>query len=183
MKEIKNVLKLEEKEAYENVKDFDFSSLCFKTVFDILNDNKILAKAFSETTTFDIRDKDQISLVTFRYGFVKERDEKVYPMVDLIIWLKDYDSEHGTYFCLTLTPFSASLNNITKDAGVYSGCDDKLTQAWKIMLKGFFKKKWVNAFKRYREDIKSLEESEIATKAEIEYQKIEQEHEREINSI
>ena len=70
-----------------------------------------------------------------------------------------------------------------KDAGVYGGCDKELTKIWRIVLKGLNGVEWVNAFKKYYADVKCLKESKIATQAEIEYNKIEQEYENEINSI
>ena len=183
MKEIKVVNKEIEEQAYQSVKGFDHTELCYKTVFNILNDANVFVKVFGELTTYDIEDKTQIKLDTFKYGFVKENDEKIYPMVDLILWLKDLDSDFGSYFCLTLTPFNAGMNNITKDAGVYASCDEDLTKIWRALLKRFFKDKYVEAFKKYCEDVKCLKESKIATEAEKQYLKIQREYEEKINSI
>ena len=179
MREIKEI----EEQAYQNVEGFDHAELCYKTVFNILNDNDVFVKVFRELTTYNIEDKSQIKLDTFKYDFVKEKDEKVYPIVDLVLWLKNLDSDFGSYFCLTLTPFNAGMNNLTKDAGVYGSCDEDLTKIWRVMMKGFFKDKYVKAFKKYCEDVKCLKESKIATQAEIEYRRIEKRYEDEINSI
>ena len=183
MRKIKKANKDIEEQAYQNVKGFDHTELCYKTVFNILNDANVFVKVLGELTTCDIEDKTQIKLETFKYGFVKEKDEKIYPIVDLILLLKDINSDFGSYFTLTLTPFSASLNNITKNTNIYSGRDVELTKIWRVVMKGFFKDEYVKAFKKYCEDIKCLKESKIATKAEIKYQKIEQEYFDEINSI
>lgn len=183
MKEFKEINKEIEEQAYQNVEGFNHTELCYKTVFDILNYTDIFVYVFDKLTSFKVKDKNQIKLDTFKYGFIKEKDEKIYPIVDLVLWLKDFDSDFGSYFCLTLTPFNACMNNLTKDAGVYSSCDKDLTKIWRALLKRFFKEKYVKAFKKYCEDVKCLKESEIATNAEMKYQKIEQEYLNEINSI
>ena len=183
MKEVKGINEKIKEQAYQNVEGFNHTELCYKTVFDILNYTDIFVYVFDKLTSFKVKDKNQIKLDTFKYGFVKENDEKIYPMVDLILWLKDLDSDFGSYFCLTLTPFNAGMNNITKDAGVYASCDKDLTKIWRALLKRFFKDKYVEAFKKYCEDVKCLKESKIATEAEKQYLKIQREYEEKINSI
>ncbi len=183
MKEIKEINKEIEEVAYKNVKGFDLTELCYKTVFEILNYTDIFVYAFDKLTNLKVKDKNQIKLDTFKYGFIKEKDEKIYPIVDLVLWLKGLDSDFGSYFSLTLTPFNAGMNNLTKDAAVYASCDKDLTKIWRALLKRFFKDKYVEAFKKYCEDVKCLKESKIATNAEMKYRKIEQEYLDEIGSI
>lgn len=183
MKEIKNVTKEIEEQAYENVEGFNFTELCFKSIFEIMNCAGVFRKTFNEVTTYEVINNYQIELEGFKYYFVQENDGKVYPAVDWIMSLSDCKGQHGKVFVLTLTPFNACLDNETKNAGVYGGCDKELTKVWRIAIRGFFKDKWVEAFKKYCGDVKNFRESEIATKAEIEYLKNELCYEDEINSI
>ena len=183
MREIKEVNKGIEEKACQNVAGFDHTELCYKTIFDLMNDNGVFVKVLNELTTCFVEDKKQIKLQTFKYGFIQEEDGKIYPLVDLILWLKDMVSDFGSYYCLSLTPFNASLNNLTKDTSAYSGRDKELTKIWRVVMKGFFKDEYVAAFKKYCEDLKCLKESEIATKAEMEYEQIEREFKAEIGSI
>ena len=183
MREIKNVTQEIEKQAYDKVEGFDHTQLCYKTIFELMNNNGVFIKAFNELTTFYIEDKSQVELKTFKYGFVEERDGCVYPMVEMIISLKDKVYPFRAFFCLTLTPFNAGLDDEFKKAGVYGGCDNELTKIWRIIMKSVFEEKWVEAFKSYCCEVKNLRDSEIATKAEIEYLKNEKKYESEMASI
>ena len=53
------------KEAFKNALDFDHTELCFKTIFEILNDSGAFVKAFNELLTFDVCDKKQVELFSF----------------------------------------------------------------------------------------------------------------------
>ena len=183
MKEIKRASRQIELEAKKNVEDFKFDELCFKMVFDMFNDSGVFVKAFNDLTTYEIFNKDQIELSSFSYGYVKEDDGVVYPEVDLILRVSNINSPFKGCFCFTLTPFNAKLDNIFKDAYVYSGCDKEITKCWRIILKNLYGEKWVKAFRRYCEDVRSLKESEVATKAEKEYLLIDEKFNEEINSI
>ena len=146
-----------------------------------MNNSGVFTKAFSELTTYDIKDKNQIELFSFAYGVVEESDERVYPSIDMIIMLRDKDFQ--SYFCFTVNPYNAKMDNLTKDAGVYSGCDKELTSVWRKIMKAFFKDKWVEAFKQYCAETRVIRECEIMSRAEKEYQENERKYEEEINSI
>ncbi|MBO5954741.1 MAG: hypothetical protein J6Q13_02085 [Clostridia bacterium] len=183
MKEVKRVTEEMEQLAYKNVEDFNFIDMCPKFIFELLNDAGVFVKVFNEVTSLIVERNEQIELKTFKYIVVEGEDDKYYPAIDLIVEPHDCKRNYSVEFCLTLTPFSASLDNASKDAGVYGGCDKQLTKIWRIVLKGLNGVEWVNAFKKYYADVKCLKESKIATQAEIEYNKIEQQYENEINSI
>lgn len=183
MEEIKMITEEIEKEASKNVKNFDLTKLCYKSIFDLINNSGAFAKAFSTVTTYSIKDKSQIELFSFNYGYVKEKDERVYPSVDMLIKLNDADNNFQSYFCFTVTPFSAKLDNLTKDAGVYGGCDAELTKIWKKIMKSFFKAKWVEAYNQYCDDMYVLEECAIRTEAENKLLKLKEKYEENINSI
>ena len=183
MKEIKNVDEEIEAQAYKNVEGFNFvDNMCPKFIFDLLNDVGVFKKAFNDVTAIVVRDNEQIELKTFNYVIVKGEDENYYPAIDLIVTLNDCFKKFSYDFCLTLTPFTASLDNARKDAGVYGGCDKELTKIWKIVMNGLFPD-WKNAYIKYCEIAKEIEDSKIATKAELEYLKNQQRFENNINSI
>lgn len=183
MKEVKRVTEEIEQGAYKNVENFNFIDMCPKFLFELFNDVGVFKKVFNEVTSLIVERNEQIELKTFKYIIVKGDDGKYYPAIDLIVEPHDRKRNYSVEFCLTLTPFTASFENAKKDAGVYGGCDKELTKIWRIALKGLNGVEWVDAFKRYCEDSKCLKESKVATQAEIEYNKIEQEYENEINSI
>ena len=183
MKEIEVVDEKMQIEAHENVMGFDHTELCFKTVFDLFNDCGVFVKVFSGLTSFNIKDKGQIGLKGLKYGFAQMKNGKVYPIVDLIISVKDLNSEFDSDFSFTLTPFNASLDNVTKSAGVYGLYDKELSQLWRTIMKGFYKNVYVDAFKKYCAEVRDLKEEQIAIKANREYLKIVAEYEQEINSI
>lgn len=157
MKEIKKITEQIENEAYKNVEGFDFTRLCFRTVFEILNNGGVFIKLFDELFSGCVEDESQITLKTFKYGCVKENDLKIYPMVDLVISLIDADANVETNFCLSLTPFNASFNNLDKDTDIYGVRNKELTKIWRIILKGFLGEAWENALEKYSEKVKSLD--------------------------
>ena len=183
MEEVFNLTEEDKKEAYAKVEGFEFNDLCFKSIFEILNNSGAFVQAFKELTTYAINDKEHIKLTSFNYGFILENDGKIYPTVDLIILVRDSVSGFQTNFCLTLTPFNAKLDDFSKKSGVYGGCDKQFTRLWRLILMELFKDKWVEAFMSYCAEVKNIRESEITTDAEIKYLKNEQQYEEEINSI
>ena len=183
MEQIKKITEKIENEAENNVKNFNFTKFCFKNIFDILNNSGVFEKTFSELTTCYIENKNQISLSTFRYGVVKEDDGCYYPMVDWFIILKDLSWDFESEFCLTLTPFTAKLDNETKDAGVYGGCDKQLTLVWQKVMKTIFKDEYKKALAKYYEDIHSLKECEIKDRAIKDMLENDRKYHEAINSI
>ena len=183
MKQIKETTKEIEEVAYKNVEGFNFPDLCPKFIFELLNDNGVFVKAFNEVTSLVVKSKEQIDLKTFKYIIVKGEDENYYPAIDLMVTLTNSAKNYSADFCLTLTPFTASLDNAKKNAGVYGGCDEQLTKIWKTVMKGFFKEEWKSAYIKYWEIATEINNSKIATKAELEYLKNQQRFEKEINSI
>ena len=183
MEEIKNVDELIEVEAHENVVGFDHTELCFKTVFDLFNDRDVFVKVFRGLTSYTIQDRNQIELKGLRYGYAEMENGKTYPIVDLILCVNDSSLNFKNNFCFTLTPFNAYLNNETKTAGVYGLYDKDLSKLWRIVMKGFFKELYVDAFKKYCADVRDLKEEQIAIKANKDYLKLIAEYEEEVNSI
>ena len=182
MKEVKRVTEAIEQSAYKNVEDFNFIDLCPKFIFELLNDNGVFKKALQEVTSLNIVNNEQIELKTFKYIIIEGEDENYYPAIDLVVTLKNSAKNYSADFCLTLTPFSASLDNAKKNAGVYGGCDEQLTKIWKIAMNGLYSN-WKSAYIKYCEIAKEIEDSKIATKAEMEYLKNQEKFERSINSI
>ena len=82
-----------------------------------------------------------------------------------------------------MSPFNCEFNKWNNPSKEFSICDENLTHCWHVVLKGLFEDNWVNAYKNYLLDLKCLKESRIATKAEIQYQKIEEEYENRIGLI
>ena len=176
MREIKDVLKATEDIAYKNVEGFDFTKVCFKLIFDMLNDDGVFKMLFEEL--LPVKVKSQIKLKTFKYIVVKGEDAKIYPAVDWIITLKDCSIMEDFDFCLTLTPFTASFSDMFKDLDVFGEFDDKLTQIWCVVMKGLFKEKWEAAFERYCANVEKLRDGKIETGV-----KLEQACKADINSI
>ena len=183
MKEILETTEIIERDAKINVKDFDFTKLCYKNIFELMNNSGVFKKAFNELTTLNIVSKEQVVLTTFNYGFVEESDEKVYPMVDLILNVSDNECEFETYFCLSVTPFNAYLHNGSKDAGVYGGCDREISKIWRKVMKAFFKESYVEAFRQYCIDARVIRDCEIEARAHKELEHNEKFYNEEINSI
>ena len=177
MKEIKDVTKEVEDKAYGNVEGFDFTKLCFKTIFNMLNDDGVFKMLFEELLPIKVKRKSQIELKTFKYIVVKGEDGKVYPAADWIIVLKDDIMQENLDFCLTLSPFAASISNALKSYS-FEECDEKLTKIWCAVMRGLFRDKWEAAFEKYSSNAEKLKESKIQTKL-----KIEQEYQDGIDSI
>ena len=168
-------------EAYQNVEGFDHTGLCYKTIFEIMQN--VILKAIDETSHFNIVYQDQIDLMEFQYGVIKECDGKVYPCVELMVNFQEEESKGNYLYRVSFSPFTCKFNKWNNPVPRYSKCDDKLTKCWHIIMKGFFEENWIKAYKKYCLDVKCLKESKIAMKAEKQYLKIEQEYEDEINSI
>lgn len=182
MKEVKRVTEEMEQLAYKNVEGFNFVEMCPKFIFELFNDSGVFVKVFNDVTSLIVRSDEQIELKTFNYIVVKGEDEKYYPAIDLIVTLTNSAKNYSADFCLTLTPFTASLDNAKKNAGVYGGCDEQLTKVWKTVMKGLYPD-WKSAYIKYWEIATEINNSKIATKAELEYLKNQQRFEKEINSI
>ena len=185
MKEVKieEMTDVDVKSANDRVKGFDISKLCYKTIFQALNNSGVFVKVFSELTTHNVFDKDQITLKTFNYTYVKESDGVVYPMVDLIVSVRDYNSGEDFDYCLSLTPFNAKLDNVRKCAGVYGGCDKQLSLTWRKVMKVIFREVFVEAFKDYCVRVKNLRDSEIHEEAMFKYARNDDWYIENINSI
>jgi len=135
MREIKNVTKEIEDRAYSNVKGFDLTKLCFKTIFELLDNSGVFYKAVNDILKTTKPNNVKINLETFKYGVVKENDGEVYPKVDLIITVVDSEVLR---FLFTVTPFNAKME-LDENIDLPLGCVDyKLTKAWHIIMKGFY---------------------------------------------
>ncbi len=181
MEEIENVSSLIEQRAHKNAEGFDHSELCYNSIFHLLNDNGVFIQVIHEMTHDEVDDED-VELHTFKHGYIKEKDGKVYPKVDLIISVTCCNVKCANY-CLTLTPFSAYMESMNWDDIVWINCEKKLTKIWRTIMKGIFKDKWIVACQTYLAEVKNLKDSKIATQAEFEYLKNEQEFNEDINSI
>lgn len=181
MKEIKKIKSEIKQQAYQNIEGFDITKLCYKTIYEIMQ--KAILKCIDETTDFNIVYNDQIDLYEFRYGFVKEKNQKAYPCVDLMVDFQDEITKENYLFRVRMSPFNCEFNKWNNPSKEFNSCDEKLTHCWHIILKGLFKDNWVSAYKNYLLDLKCLKESKIATRVEKQYLKLEQEYENEINSI
>ena len=164
MKEIKDYTKEMAELADENVKGFNHTFLCFKTIFNIMNSHGVFAKAFGEVTNYEIDYIEQFELETFKYGVVEEYDGKIYPAVDMIIGFTDISTRYKTNFCLTVTPFNAYLDDEHKTSGMFGGCDWNLSKIWRVVMKGFYADRWVEAFNNYCADVETMHDCDLNTR-------------------
>ena len=176
-------------QAFENVKDFNFTRMSYKEIFDLLKDD--LVCAFVNVTTFDIRSSNQIelSIDSCSIGLVDEKDYKTYPAIVLGLRVCDWDARNQckavwrkSYFQLKLTPFRCGLDKLDEMTGVYGGYDKELTKVWRGILKEKYSA-WEKTFKQYVWDIRDLK----IDKAQKEYddilEKANNEYHEEIDSL
>ena len=152
MKNIKNLTSRLQNEAYKNVDNFDFTTLCVKELFQIMNGCDVFAKAIYDMT-YDVVSSEDVVLKTFDYGFVKEDDFNVYPKIDMVVKVKKANVKCDEYR-LSLSPFTAVMDAECYDDIVHGNCDEQLTNLWRIIMNGFYKEKWSDALKKYAIDKK-----------------------------
>ena len=152
MKNIKKLTSQLEKEAYKNVEDFDFTTLCVKELFQIMNSCDIFAKAIYDMT-YDVVSSKDVVLKTFDYGFVKEDDFNVYPKIDMVVKVKNANVKCDE-FRLSLSPFSAVMDAESYDDVIHGNCDKQLTNLWRIIMNRFYKEKWDVAFVKFCEEVR-----------------------------
>lgn len=152
--------------AYENIQGIDILECSEEDIFNLMQ--PALLKAFDKETTFDMRLFQQMELMRDKGSIAVniEKDGKLYPLIKLIILIKDgyYDEkaklfkvqEHrNAEFELSLTPFTCTLEKYGKiHSGIYSGSDKELTKAWRLIMKGAFPA-WEGKFRTYLETIKN----------------------------
>ena len=117
-------------EAMKNVEGFDFTKMSFVGIFKKMKN--ILAEAFDNVTTFDIRSSEQIEIITCESGYVVEKDYKTYPALILCLQVSDWDAGKNckdvwrrARFELKLSPFKCCLDKHNETTGVYSGYDGR----------------------------------------------------------
>lgn len=182
MKEIENLENEIEEQAKENVKNFDTTKLCYKQMFELLNNSGLFVKAFNEISGYEVTNKSQIKMGSLSYNIVKESDDKYYPQVEMVLIVKSDVENYFKSFTLLLTPFNAKLLRERGDID----CDEinkYITQAWRKAMKVLFRKKYIDAFEKYCVVSKLLDESRVKAKAQEDLAKIEQYYEEQINSI
>lgn len=163
-------------EAMKNIQNFNFLKYQEDYLFETLKPE--LLKAFDKVTTYDMRNFDQMELLSDKCyaGVGKEKDGELYPHLVLAIKIRDgfYNTEDkkfvvynggGTTFGLKLTPFNCMLDKLEDPTyGIYSGADQELTIKWRRVLNcSFFN--WIDGFKAYLGKIKGAKVSEIEKSA------------------
>ncbi len=146
MKRIKFATEELEKEAHRNAEGYDHSELCFKSIFHLLDDNGVFYNAINEILKSKQPCDLEIRLKDIKYGIVRENDNKLYPVVDLIITVTDSEVSD---FVFSVTPFNAMMETVELWDAWNGNCDEQLTQVWQTIMKGVFKEKWLEAFERY----------------------------------
>ena len=182
MEEIENLENVIEEEAKENVKGFDTTKICYKQMFELLNNSGLFVKAFNEISGYNVTDKSQIKMGSLSYDIVKESDDKFYPQVEMVLIVKSDIENYFKSFTLKLTPFNASL---TRERGDID-CDEinkYIAQAWRKAMKVLFKKKYTDAFAEYCTVSKNINGNKVMVKAQEDLLKIEQYYEEQINSL
>jgi len=171
-----------ELQAKENVKDFDLTKLCYKQIFELLNNSGLFVKAFDEISGYNVTDKSQIEMGGLRYDFVKETDDNYYPQVELILAVKSENKDYLKCFTLLLTPFNAKLIRENGD----TNCDSvniHIAEAWIKVMKVLFRKKYGEALKLYCTVSKKLNEEKINAKAHEDLVRNEHYYDEQINLI
>lgn len=142
-------------EAMKNVRDFNFTRLPKKEIFDVMRES--LMKAFDKVTTFDMRVLAQVGLIEEGCGIkvVQEKDNKFYQAIVLSLKINDWNPEieyvdflKKDYFQLVLTPFTCLLTRVGDKDNMYADCDKELTEVWRKFLKQKFPL-WETAFNDY----------------------------------
>ena len=182
MEEIENLENVIEEQAKENVKNFDTTKICYKQMFELLNNSGLFVKAFNEISGYNVTDKSQIKMGSLSYDIVKESDDKFYPQVEMVLIVKSDVENYFKSFTLELTPFNAKLIRERGDID----CDKinkYIAQAWRKAMKVLFRRKYTDAFAEYCAVSKSISENMVKAKAQDDLAKIEQYYEEQINSI
>ena len=146
MKKIKIVTDELEMKACENAGGFDHSKLCYKSIFNLLDDNGIFYNAVNQIVKSEKPRTVKIDLKDINYGVVKENDGKIYPSVSLIVSVKDSESDD---FVFMVTPFNATMESVELWDTWSGNVDKELTMIWRTVMKGLFKDLWISAFEKY----------------------------------